>query len=128
MTIQQLDVRYIYNISGYVQLHALDNKKIFRSIFSLFRNASSVLMSHILTTYNVSLSLQLHKIVNALNDDEPLVDSILLHMGNIYAKLEKFELSISFYRRSLRIMERKYGNESCVVILNSKFIFLFNVK
>lgn len=47
--------------------------------------------------------------MNALNDEEPLIDSILMHMGNIYAKLEKFELSINFYQRSLQIMERKYG-------------------
>lgn len=59
-----------------------------------------------------SLMDMLHKIVNALNDEEPLFDSILMHMGNIYAKLEKFELSLSFYRRSLQIMERKYGTKS----------------
>lgn len=47
--------------------------------------------------------------MNALNDEEPLIDSILMHMGNIYAKMEKFELSIYFYRRSVQIMERKYG-------------------
>ncbi|XP_051138013.1 uncharacterized protein LOC127256193 [Andrographis paniculata] len=55
---------------------------------------------------------ELHKIVNELNDDEMLVDSILMHMGSIYAKLEKFDLSICVYRRCLQIMESKYGSKS----------------
>ncbi|KAH6804103.1 Tetratricopeptide repeat superfamily protein [Perilla frutescens var. frutescens] len=59
-----------------------------------------------------SLMDLMHKIVNTLDDEEPLFDSILMHMANIYAKLEKFELSIHFYRRSLQIMERKYGTTS----------------
>ncbi|PIN27102.1 Kinesin light chain [Handroanthus impetiginosus] len=59
-----------------------------------------------------SLMDVLYKIVNGLKDDELLLDSILMHMGRIYAKLEKYELSIGFYRRSLQIMERKYGNDS----------------
>ncbi|KAK4384835.1 hypothetical protein Sango_2607500 [Sesamum angolense] len=54
----------------------------------------------------------LHEIVTELKDDEMLLDSILMHMGSIHAKLEKFELSISFYRRSLQIMETKYGSKS----------------
>ncbi|XP_057798734.1 uncharacterized protein LOC131014697 [Salvia miltiorrhiza] len=62
-----------------------------------------------------SLMDLLHKIVNALNDEEPLIDSILMHMGNIYAKLEKLELSINFYQRSLQIMERKYGTKSSLL-------------
>ncbi|XP_042000915.1 nephrocystin-3-like isoform X2 [Salvia splendens] len=57
----------------------------------------------------------LHKIVNVINDEEQLIDSILMHMGNIYAKLEKFELSINFYQRSLQIMERKYGTKSSLL-------------
>ncbi|CAI9775075.1 unnamed protein product [Fraxinus pennsylvanica] len=54
----------------------------------------------------------LNKIVNRLKDQEPLLDSILMHMGSMYDKLEKFELSIGFYQRSLEIMERTYGNNS----------------
>ncbi|XP_022891097.1 nephrocystin-3 [Olea europaea var. sylvestris] len=54
----------------------------------------------------------LNKIVNRLKDQEPLLDSILMHMGSMYDKLEKFELSIGFYQRSLQIMERTYGNNS----------------
>lgn len=68
----------------------------------------------LLTTYHVNLSLswtrlQLNKIVNGLEDEELLLDSILMHMGSMYSKLENVELSICFYRRSLHIMERKYG-------------------
>ncbi|KAL0317986.1 UNVERIFIED_CONTAM: hypothetical protein Sangu_2212900 [Sesamum angustifolium] len=59
-----------------------------------------------------SLMDVLHEIVTELKDDEMLLDSILMHMGSIHAKLEKFELSISFYRRSLQIMETKYGSKS----------------
>ncbi|KAL2226944.1 UNVERIFIED_CONTAM: hypothetical protein Sindi_2053100 [Sesamum indicum] len=59
-----------------------------------------------------SLMDVLHEIVNELKDEELLLDSILMHMGSINAKLEKFELSISFYRRSLQIMETKYGSKS----------------
>ncbi|KAG8381126.1 hypothetical protein BUALT_Bualt06G0090000 [Buddleja alternifolia] len=59
-----------------------------------------------------SLMDVLHQIVTGLKDEELLLDSILMHMGSMYAKLEKFDLSISFYRRSLQIMESKYGNKS----------------
>ncbi|KAL6533337.1 hypothetical protein OROMI_027449 [Orobanche minor] len=59
-----------------------------------------------------SLMDALHKIVIGLNDEEMFLDSILMHMGSMYAKLEKFELSVSFYKRSLQILERKYGPKS----------------
>ncbi|KAL2558740.1 Tetratricopeptide repeat (TPR)-like superfamily protein [Forsythia ovata] len=59
----------------------------------------------------------LNKIVNELKDQEPLLDSVLLHMGSMYAKLEKFELSIHFYRRSLKIMEKIYGNSSSILAM-----------
>ncbi|KAL6541491.1 hypothetical protein OROGR_010977 [Orobanche gracilis] len=59
-----------------------------------------------------SLMDTLHKIVIGLNDEETFLDSILMHMGSMYAKLEKFELSVSFYKRSLQILERKYGPKS----------------
>ncbi|KAK6135326.1 hypothetical protein DH2020_030914 [Rehmannia glutinosa] len=59
-----------------------------------------------------SLMDALHKIVTGLKDEEPLLDSILMHMGSMHAKLEKFDLSVCFYRRSLQIMERKYGTKS----------------
>ncbi|KAL3524423.1 hypothetical protein ACH5RR_017257 [Cinchona calisaya] len=55
---------------------------------------------------------RLKKVANGLKDDEPLLDSILLHMGNMYEKLEKFELAINQYGRALNIIERKYGNSS----------------
>ncbi|KAL3846165.1 hypothetical protein ACJIZ3_003568 [Penstemon smallii] len=62
-----------------------------------------------------SLMDMLYKIVNGIKDEELLLDSILMHMGSMYAKLEKYETSISFYRRSLKIMEGKYGNKSSLL-------------
>ncbi|XP_073032745.1 uncharacterized protein [Primulina eburnea] len=56
-----------------------------------------------------SLMNLLYKIVNGLKDEELLLDSILVHMGSMHEKLENFEKSIYFYRRSLEIMERKFG-------------------
>ncbi|EYU25245.1 hypothetical protein ABFS82_06G019600 [Erythranthe guttata] len=57
----------------------------------------------------------LNKIVNELKDEELLLDSILMHMGSMYSKLENVELSICFYRRSVQIMEKKYGTRSSLL-------------
>ncbi|KAL8049429.1 hypothetical protein ABFX02_06G020100 [Erythranthe guttata] len=38
-----------------------------------------------------------------------------MHMGSMYSKLEKVELSICFYRRSVQIMEKKYGTRSSLL-------------
>ncbi|KAL3630712.1 hypothetical protein CASFOL_023696 [Castilleja foliolosa] len=62
-----------------------------------------------------SLMDALYKIVIGLNDEELLLDSILMHMGSMCAKLEKFELSVQFYSRSLQILERKYGTKSSFI-------------
>ncbi|KZV46055.1 nephrocystin-3 [Dorcoceras hygrometricum] len=56
-----------------------------------------------------------YKIVNELKDEEPYLDSILMHMGSMHSKLEDFEKSITFYRRSLEIMERKFGSNSSLL-------------
>ncbi|CDP05043.1 unnamed protein product [Coffea canephora] len=56
------------------------------------------------------------QVVEELKDDEPLLDSILLHMGNMYEKVKKFEMALYQYRRALRIMEQKYGNSSTFLV------------
>lgn len=57
---------------------------------------------------------QLSEIVEDLKNDEPLLDSILMHMGSVYEKMEEFEMSFSSYSRALTIMEREYGGPSFV--------------
>lgn len=55
---------------------------------------------------------QLSEIVDDLKDEEPLLDSILTHMGNMYEKLENFEMSICLYGRAVKVVERLYGKSS----------------
>lgn len=52
---------------------------------------------------------QLNEVIDGLKDDEPLLDSILTHMGSMYSSLGKFEKSVLAYRRSLEISECEYG-------------------
>lgn len=52
---------------------------------------------------------QLGEIVDDLKDEEPLLDSILTHMGNMHEKLETFEMSICLYGRAVKVIERLYG-------------------
>ncbi|KAM3381783.1 nephrocystin-3 isoform X2 [Capsicum galapagoense] len=58
----------------------------------------------------------LSEIVGDLKDEEPLLDSILTHMGNMYEKLENFEMSICLYRRAVKVLERLYGNTSSFIV------------
>lgn len=64
----------------------------------------------------VSVLDVLKQVVEELKDDEPVLNSILIHMGNMYEKVEKFEMAIYQYRRALRIMEKKYGNSSSFLV------------
>lgn len=52
---------------------------------------------------------QLNTIVTGLKENEPLLDSILTHMGNMHEKLENFVMAINLYKRAISIMEIKYG-------------------
>lgn len=52
---------------------------------------------------------QLISIVDGLDDDEPILDSILVHMGSMYSAMGKFEQSIAVYRRAILILESLYG-------------------
>ncbi|XP_073110514.1 uncharacterized protein [Elaeis guineensis] len=58
----------------------------------------------------------LNNIVCALRDDNPLVDSILIHMGSMFTTLGKFEDAILVYQRGLKILEREFGNNSPFLI------------
>ncbi|XP_038876004.1 nephrocystin-3 isoform X3 [Benincasa hispida] len=58
----------------------------------------------------------LNKVVDSLKDSEPFLDSVLLHMGSMYSTLKKFEKSISAYKRSIDIIEKKNGEDSSFLI------------
>lgn len=58
----------------------------------------------------------LSEVVDDLKDEEPLLDSILTHMGNMYEKLENFEMSICVYGRAVKVIERLYGNTSSFIV------------
>ncbi|XP_057472742.1 uncharacterized protein LOC130761262 [Actinidia eriantha] len=59
----------------------------------------------------------LNEVIDGLKDDEPLLDSILTHMGSMYSSLGKFEKSVLAYRRSLEISESEYGKSSTFLVV-----------
>lgn len=52
------------------------------------------------------------EVVDALKDDAPCLDSILMHMGSMYSTLGKFDKSLDTYHRAINIMKRTYGEWS----------------
>ncbi|XP_043813429.1 uncharacterized protein LOC110617188 isoform X4 [Manihot esculenta] len=52
----------------------------------------------------------MNKVVESLKDDEPLLDSVLIHMGSMYSALGKFESSMVAYKRAIGVLESKHGN------------------
>lgn len=52
---------------------------------------------------------QLDEVVENLKDGEPLLDSVLIHMGSMYSALGKFEKSMHVYQRVIATLERKHG-------------------
>ncbi|KAK9755843.1 hypothetical protein RND81_01G054700 [Saponaria officinalis] len=56
-----------------------------------------------------SLLDAMSKIVDSLDDDEMLLDSILVHMGSMYSAIENSQKSIFVYERALKIMDNVYG-------------------
>lgn len=52
---------------------------------------------------------QLDEVVDSLRDDEPLLDSVLMHMGSMYSALGKLEKSVLSYQRAIDILESIYG-------------------
>ncbi|XP_020251830.1 nephrocystin-3 isoform X1 [Asparagus officinalis] len=58
----------------------------------------------------------LKEVMSGLHDDMPLMDSILMHMGSIYANLGKFEDAMLVYERGLKILEKEFGKDSPFLI------------
>lgn len=52
---------------------------------------------------------QMNKIIDCLDDDEMLLDSVLLHMGSMYTSLGKSEKSMVMYQRALKVLEKLHG-------------------
>ncbi|XP_027338711.1 nephrocystin-3 isoform X2 [Abrus precatorius] len=63
-----------------------------------------------------SLLNMMKEVVDNLKDDAPHLDSILMHMGSMYATLSKFEKSLDTYQRAVYIMERTYGKDSTFLV------------
>ncbi|KAL5736927.1 hypothetical protein ACOSQ2_031715 [Xanthoceras sorbifolium] len=63
-----------------------------------------------------SLLDMMHEVVDSLKDDEPLLDSVLMHMGSMYSALGKFKESVLVYRRVTNNLERIYGKNSTFLI------------
>ncbi|BAT78852.1 uncharacterized protein HKW66_Vig0104850 [Vigna angularis] len=63
-----------------------------------------------------SLLDMMKEIVDNLKDDAPRLDSILMHMGSMYATLNMFEKSLDTYQRAVYIMEGTYGKDSTLLI------------
>ncbi|XP_076908510.1 uncharacterized protein LOC143565420 isoform X2 [Bidens hawaiensis] len=59
----------------------------------------------------------LNEIVHDLGDDEPLLDSILTHMGSMHSTLGRFEKSMLLYKRALEILERNHGDNSTSLVM-----------
>jgi hypothetical protein len=109
----------------------LCSKLLLKCIWRAFEPLSVVVLSkknyaslHFL--YGVDLYIvfnaQLKEVVDTLKDDAPHLDSILMHMGNMYAALNKFEDSLDTYQRAVYIVERIYGE--CTFPLAMFFMFM----
>ncbi|OAY46591.1 hypothetical protein MANES_06G011400v8 [Manihot esculenta] len=62
------------------------------------------------------LSAFMNKVVESLKDDEPLLDSVLIHMGSMYSALGKFQSSMVVYKRAIGVLESKHGKSSIFLI------------
>ncbi|KAI3701796.1 hypothetical protein L6452_27147 [Arctium lappa] len=56
-------------------------------------------------------------IESVLREDEPLLDSILTHMGSMHSALGRFENSMLLYKRVLEITERNHGVNSTSLVM-----------
>lgn len=59
-----------------------------------------------------SILERLHELVQSVHDDDPLLDSVLMHMGSMYTTLGKFENGMLVYGRGLEILEGLFGKHS----------------
>lgn len=69
---------------------------------------------------------QLKEVVDTLKDDAPHLDSIVMHMGNMYATLNKFEESLNSYQRAVYIVERIYGECTFPSVMFFLFMICFH--
>ncbi|CAH8279452.1 unnamed protein product [Arabidopsis lyrata] len=58
----------------------------------------------------------INKIVDNLKDSEPLLDSVLMHVGSMYSAIGKFENSILTHQRAVRILENRYGKGNTLLV------------
>ncbi|KAH1089800.1 hypothetical protein J1N35_017057 [Gossypium stocksii] len=56
------------------------------------------------------------EVIDDLNNDEPLLDSILVHMGSMYSNLGEFEKSLPVNQRAADILENRHGKNSVVLV------------
>lgn len=63
-----------------------------------------------------SLLDEMNKIINGLNDDEMLLDSVLIHMGSMYSSLGKSKESMLMYQRALKMLEILHGRHSIFLV------------
>ncbi|OMO93594.1 hypothetical protein COLO4_16792 [Corchorus olitorius] len=63
-----------------------------------------------------SLLNVIFEVIDDLKDDEPLLDSILVHMGGMYTALGEFEKSMHAHQRATGILENRHGKNSIVLV------------
>ncbi|KAK5804572.1 hypothetical protein PVK06_032223 [Gossypium arboreum] len=63
-----------------------------------------------------SLLDAISEVIDDLNNDEPLLDSILVHMGSMYSNLGEFEKSLPVNERATDILENRHGKNSAVLV------------
>ncbi|CAN7122412.1 unnamed protein product [Brassica rapa subsp. narinosa] len=56
------------------------------------------------------------KIVDKLNDSEPLLDSVLMHVGSMYSALGMFENALLAHQRAVSILENTYGDDNTLLV------------
>ncbi|XP_010267554.1 PREDICTED: nephrocystin-3 isoform X2 [Nelumbo nucifera] len=64
-----------------------------------------------------SLLDMMNEIVCSVKNSEPLLDSLLMHMGSMYTALGKFDNAMLVYRRGLEILENLYGKDSPFLVI-----------
>ncbi|KAH9621521.1 hypothetical protein KSS87_019334 [Heliosperma pusillum] len=63
-----------------------------------------------------SLLNMMSKIIDSLDDDEMILDSVLVHMGSMYSAIGNFRKSISMYERALKIVDNVYGEHNIFLV------------
>ncbi|ESQ43200.1 hypothetical protein EUTSA_v10013148mg [Eutrema salsugineum] len=58
----------------------------------------------------------INKIVDKLKDTEPLLDSVLMHVGSMYSALGMFENAVLAHQRAVSILEIRFGECSTLLV------------